>query len=105
MTHKYTVQDLIDLLTDENQITVEQRSLPLVMNNESSATITELYVPRITNIGFTKAGQCLMQDRARRPDKLGEVALAFCLCTRASDQPMPGNADADADADTTNRPG
>lgn len=98
-----TIQTLIDALTDETQISVEERSLPILFNSDRTSLATDLTKVEILDVGFTRSGLCLIKERAKHPNNLEDITRVLCISTRRDAKPVPG--DADADTDTANHPG
>ena len=99
MTNKLTVQDLIDLLTDESQITVEQRAMP-VLFNDGAAYLTDFMEVRLTDVGFNASGYCVMKDRAKNASSLEGITPALCLCTHRFCKPTLTDPGTDPQVDT-----
>ena len=99
MTNKLTVQDLIDLLTDESQITVEQRALPVLINN-GAASVTDFMEVRLDDVGFNASGYCVMKSRAKNPSSLKGITTVLCLCTHRFAKPAQADPGTDLQVDT-----
>ena len=100
--NQLTIQDLIDVLTDETQISVEDRSLPLVFSSSSAAVVTKLTQMALMRVGFNKAGYCVIVDRAKRPDNLEDIGSVICLCTNNRSYVMRTDPNTDSATDAAN---
>ena len=96
MTSQFTIQTLIDTLTDESQISVEDRSLPVLFNSDRTSVATDLTKVEILDVGFTRSGLCLIEERAKHPNKLEGITRVLCLSTNRDARPVLDDAATDA---------